>query len=214
MKDVRKQYFGEKPINRDTLTQFVRLLDDVLFIYGIDKAAKVQANRSSGKTFYYQYVCVVIITICLHRSAHPSFMYSRFRRIPRILSLMIERRDWMTSSRYHLALFHIFLGNQILRRQIVYGWLFVFCFLCWALRHTQQNCRFSVELGLNFNRDIANASTFGLSGATHIEDMFYLFKYNASDLNINWNDAVKVKSRETRMIRAMCKFITNFAKNG
>lgn len=82
MKDVRKQYFGEKAINRDTLTQFVRLLDDVLFIYGIDKAAKVQANRSTGKTFYYQYVCVVIITICLHRSTHPSFMYSRFRRIP------------------------------------------------------------------------------------------------------------------------------------
>lgn len=53
-KDVRKFYFGDKTINRDSLTQFVKLLSDVFFIYGIDKSAKVQAVRSSGKTYYYQ----------------------------------------------------------------------------------------------------------------------------------------------------------------
>lgn len=56
MKDVRKYYFGDKSINRDTLTSFIRLLDDVFFFYGIDKSARAQATRSTGKTFYYQYV--------------------------------------------------------------------------------------------------------------------------------------------------------------
>lgn len=54
MKDVRKHYFGNKSINRDTLAQFVQMLDDVFFVYAIDKSAKAQANRSTGKTFYYQ----------------------------------------------------------------------------------------------------------------------------------------------------------------
>lgn len=52
--DIRKYYFGDKLINRDTLAQFVKLLTDVFFIYGIDKSAKIQAKRSTGKTFYYQ----------------------------------------------------------------------------------------------------------------------------------------------------------------
>lgn len=54
VRDVRSFYFGDKPVNADSLQEFVKLLSDVFFVYGIDKAVKVQAKRSSGLTFYYQ----------------------------------------------------------------------------------------------------------------------------------------------------------------
>lgn len=54
VRDVRRFYFGDKPVNADSLQEFVKLLSDVFFVYGIDKAVKVQAKRSSGLTFYYQ----------------------------------------------------------------------------------------------------------------------------------------------------------------
>lgn len=54
IKDVRAFYFGDKPIGENSLKEFVKLLSDVFFIYGIDKSVKAQAKRSDGKTFYYQ----------------------------------------------------------------------------------------------------------------------------------------------------------------
>lgn len=54
VRDVRSFYFGDKPVNADSLQEFVKLLSDVFFVYGIDKAVKAQAKRSSGLTFYYQ----------------------------------------------------------------------------------------------------------------------------------------------------------------
>lgn len=74
--------------------------------------------------------------------------------------------------------------------------------------------RFSVELGLNFLRKEANASTFGLSGATHIEDMFYLFKLTVFVPDEHGYEIVKPNSKETQMIRTLTKFIVNFARNG
>lgn len=56
IKDVRKFYFGDKPVDANSLQEFVKLLSDVFFIYGIDKSVKAQAKRSTGKTFYYQWV--------------------------------------------------------------------------------------------------------------------------------------------------------------
>lgn len=76
------------------------------------------------------------------------------------------------------------------------------------------HCRFSVELELNFLRKEANASTFGLSGATHIEDMFYLFKMTVFVPKENGYEIVKSNSKEAQIIRKMTKFITNFVKNG
>lgn len=87
--------------------------------------------------------------------------------------------------------------------------------ICLCLRSRAHAHRFSVELELNFLRKEANASTFGLSGATHIEDMFYLFKVTGIVPTDNCSyDIVKPNSREAQMIRTMTKFITNFAKNG
>lgn len=56
VKDVRQFYFGDKPVNADSLQEFVKLLSDVFFVYGIDKSVKGQAKRSTGQTFYYQLV--------------------------------------------------------------------------------------------------------------------------------------------------------------
>lgn len=92
------------------------------------------------------------------------------------------------------------------RQLILVNFIFILC----VLRTLN---RFSVELELNFLRKEANASTFGLSGATHIEDMFYLFKLTAFVPKGGY-DVVKPNSREAQMIRTMTKFIRNFAKNG
>lgn len=54
IQDVRKFYFGDKPVDEHSLQEFVKLLSDVFFIYGIDKSVKAQGKRSTGKTFYYQ----------------------------------------------------------------------------------------------------------------------------------------------------------------
>lgn len=54
IQDVRKFYFADKPVDANTLQEFVKLLSDVFFVYGIDKSVKAQAKRSTGKTFYYQ----------------------------------------------------------------------------------------------------------------------------------------------------------------
>lgn len=54
IKDVRKFYFNDKPVDANSLQEFVKLLSDVFFIYGIDKSVKAQVARSTGKTFYYQ----------------------------------------------------------------------------------------------------------------------------------------------------------------
>lgn len=54
IKDVRKFYFSDKPVDANSLQEFVKLLSDVFFIYGIDKSVKAQVARSTGKTFYYQ----------------------------------------------------------------------------------------------------------------------------------------------------------------
>lgn len=76
IKDVRKFYFGDKPVDANSLQEFVKLLSDVFFIYGIDKSVKAQAKRSTGKTFYYQWVFLYL----------PFFSLSR---IPSILFVMM-----------------------------------------------------------------------------------------------------------------------------
>lgn len=51
--EIRMYYFGAFPVCKETALQFINLLSDVYFVYGIDKAAKLHAEKSSGKTFYY-----------------------------------------------------------------------------------------------------------------------------------------------------------------
>lgn len=73
--------------------------------------------------------------------------------------------------------------------------------------------RFSVELDLNYLRKTANASIYGLSGATHIEDMLYLFKMHVFVTDDVYEHIVD-DSLEGQMIRNLTKFIVNFVNNG
>lgn len=66
IKDVRKFYFGDKPVDANSLQEFVKLLSDVFFIYGIDKSVKAQAKRSEGKTYYYQWVDICVFLFFLN----------------------------------------------------------------------------------------------------------------------------------------------------
>lgn len=53
--EIRDFYFGEDgSINNETLTELTDLYSDVFLAYGIDKSAKIHAQKSSGKTFYYR----------------------------------------------------------------------------------------------------------------------------------------------------------------
>lgn len=57
--EIRNFYFGNKSVNGNSVPEFLKLLDDTFFIYGIDKSVKAQAKRSSGKTYYFQWVSFV-----------------------------------------------------------------------------------------------------------------------------------------------------------
>lgn len=74
--------------------------------------------------------------------------------------------------------------------------------------------RFSVELELNSLRKTANASTLGLSGATHIEDMFYLFKTDAFIPESTAYDDFQLNTPEGQMAKKLVKFFTNFVRFG
>lgn len=50
-RDIRQFYFGNKSIDGGTLREYVQLLSDSFFIYGIHRAVEAQAKVSSGKTF-------------------------------------------------------------------------------------------------------------------------------------------------------------------
>lgn len=51
---IRNHYFGaDIRLSNDHVSEFVDLLSDVVFVYGIDRSAKVQAERSTGKTYFY-----------------------------------------------------------------------------------------------------------------------------------------------------------------
>lgn len=59
-KKIREHYFGNNDINKSTLTNYSTLLSDVLFNYGIERAARFQSQASTGKTFYYRCVAYIV----------------------------------------------------------------------------------------------------------------------------------------------------------
>ncbi|XP_037042862.1 esterase FE4-like isoform X4 [Bradysia coprophila] len=126
VEEIRKFYFGDHPIDKDHLAESYRLMDDVLFVYGIDQTIKAQARRSTGRTYYYEFATV---------------------------------------------------------------------------------------LGLNAFRDYTNATALGFSGATHVEDMLYLFNTKIWAPETLY-DGLRLDSPEARFIRFLRTFVLNFVKSG
>lgn len=55
VKEIRDFYFGDAAIDETTLKQYIDLLSDMNFIYGIDKGAKRHAYKTDSKTYYLRY---------------------------------------------------------------------------------------------------------------------------------------------------------------
>lgn len=54
--EIRQFYFGNDVIDNSKSAEYVSLLSDVNMLYGIDKAAKLHAIKSKGKTYYARLV--------------------------------------------------------------------------------------------------------------------------------------------------------------
>ncbi|XP_031636633.1 esterase B1-like [Contarinia nasturtii] len=53
--EVREFYFKDAAINEQSLIQYLKLFSDILFTYGIDKAAKLHATKLFAKSYYFQF---------------------------------------------------------------------------------------------------------------------------------------------------------------
>lgn len=49
---VRELYFKGNRVDNNTITGFQALMTDVWFLYGIDLNARIQANASTGYTYF------------------------------------------------------------------------------------------------------------------------------------------------------------------
>lgn len=49
---VRDLYFKGNRVDNNTITGFYTLMTDVWFLYGIDLNARIQANKSTGFTYF------------------------------------------------------------------------------------------------------------------------------------------------------------------
>lgn len=54
--DVRNLYFRGNRIRNDTIAGFQALMTDVWFLYGIDQNARLQSQKSTGRTFFTTFV--------------------------------------------------------------------------------------------------------------------------------------------------------------
>lgn len=54
MADIREYYFKNATIDEKSLKQYIEMLSDINFSYGIDKSAKMHAAEGKARTFYYR----------------------------------------------------------------------------------------------------------------------------------------------------------------
>lgn len=52
--EIRQFYFNGKEVNASTLNEYTQLISDVYITYAINLAARNQAERSTGKTFFFE----------------------------------------------------------------------------------------------------------------------------------------------------------------
>lgn len=56
MQKIKHFYFASASIDKDSIFKYFNLLSDVNFAYGINKAVKLHANKSSSPTYYLRLV--------------------------------------------------------------------------------------------------------------------------------------------------------------
>nr|AAC36245.1 carboxylesterase [Anisopteromalus calandrae] len=55
LEDLKRMYFKNKKISKETTGKFIDLFSDMYFIQGIHQVARVQAERNSAPTYMYQF---------------------------------------------------------------------------------------------------------------------------------------------------------------
>lgn len=55
LNDLKRLYFKNEKISKDTTLNFIDLVGDMFFVEGIHRIAKVQAERNSASTYLYQF---------------------------------------------------------------------------------------------------------------------------------------------------------------
>lgn len=55
--DLKRMYFGEKDVCKDTDEDYINFQGDVQFVHGIHKIAKNQVEKSSCPTYLYKFTC-------------------------------------------------------------------------------------------------------------------------------------------------------------
>lgn len=56
MKQIRHHYFGDAKIDEKTVPNYIEMLSDINFAYGIDKSAREHASKTTSDTFFYRFV--------------------------------------------------------------------------------------------------------------------------------------------------------------
>jgi len=51
---VREYYFGQQEINNETIYNYIDLLSDIFYTYGIQKTVQKYSKFKSAKTYYYK----------------------------------------------------------------------------------------------------------------------------------------------------------------
>lgn len=55
IEDVKRMYFTDGVVKRENIDQLVDLIGDVYFVEGIQRTLKIQVEKSSAPTYFYQF---------------------------------------------------------------------------------------------------------------------------------------------------------------
>jgi hypothetical protein len=54
IREIRQFYFNDKEVNASTLNEYTQFISDVFITYAINLAARKQAKRSTGRTYFFE----------------------------------------------------------------------------------------------------------------------------------------------------------------
>lgn len=75
--EIREFYFKDAAIDEKTLNQYIEMLSDINFAYGIDKAVKRHATKTNSKTYYLRWVVILMQNIYFIQN-YDWFFWNRF----------------------------------------------------------------------------------------------------------------------------------------
>lgn len=64
--DEIREFYSNKELKGSAIERYIQLSSDINFVYQINKAAKKQASKSTGKTFYYIHSVDSVLNVIRH----------------------------------------------------------------------------------------------------------------------------------------------------